>query len=131
MKKAIYILLLVFYSLGTLFLPLGDFSFLQDLPQMYQHCKTTEDKDMTAFDFITDHLINIDSIFDKHDNGDEQKPHTPVQYQSLQQQTIYLVNEFEIPSTKPISLKNKFPDYPEIFYSSDYIFKIFRPPVFA
>ena len=41
---------------------------------MYKHCKSTEDKDMTPLDFITDHLINIDGIFDKHDNEDEQKP---------------------------------------------------------
>lgn len=124
-------MVLAFYALGTLFLPLGDFSLLQDLPQMYQHCKTTEDKDMTAIDFITDHLINIDSIFDKHENGDDQKPHIPVQYHSQQLQTIYLIQVFEIPDANPIVLNNKFPDYSEIIYLSDYIFKIFRPPVIA
>ena len=49
---------------------------LNEIPEMYHHCKSTEDKDMTPLDFITDHLVNIDGLFDKHENGDEQKPHT-------------------------------------------------------
>ena len=131
MKKAIYIFLLAFYTFGTLCLPLGDFSVLQDLPQMYHHCKTTEDKDMTPFDFITDHLINIDCIFDKHDNGDEQKPHTPIQFHHSQIQTIYVVQQFEFSISKPVPSKNKSPKYSENIYFSDYISKIFRPPIFA
>lgn len=131
MKKAIYIFLLAFYSFGTLCLPLGDFSVLQDLPQMYNHCKTTEDKDMTPFDFITDHLINIDCIFDKHDNGDEQKPHTPFQFHYSKIQTTFVVSQLEFSISKPILSKNKLPIYSEIFYHSEYIFKIFRPPILA
>lgn len=131
MKKAIYIFLLAFYSFGTLCLPKGDFSVLQDLPQMYHHCKTTEDKDMTPFDFITDHLVNIDCIFDKHDNGDEQKPHTPFQYHHSQIQITYIAQQFDFFFSKPIPSKNKLTIYSEIFYNSDYIFKIFRPPIFA
>ena len=56
---------------------MGDFSMLNELPEMYSHCKATEDKDMTPLDFITDHLVNIDGLFDKHENGDKQKPHSP------------------------------------------------------
>ena len=47
---------------------MGDFSMLNELPEMYSHCKATEDKDMTPLDFITDHLVNIDGLFDKHEN---------------------------------------------------------------
>ena len=69
---------------------------------MYQHCKATEDKDMTPLDFITDHLINIDGIFDKHDNGDEQKPHTPIQLHRTLAQTIFVMQQFKV------SLKNRY-----------------------
>lgn len=131
MKKAIYLFLFAFYSFGTLCLPLGDFTVLQDLPQMYRNCKTTEDKNMTPIDFITDHLINIDCIFDKHDNGDEQKPHTPFQFHHSQTQTTFVAPQFDFFTSKPIPSKNKLPIYTEIFYHSDYIFKIFRPPIYA
>ena len=40
---------------------------------------------MTAFDFITDHLLNIDCLFDAHNKDDEQKPHQPY---PLHQQTF-------------------------------------------
>jgi hypothetical protein len=29
---------------------------------------------MTFINFIKDHLVNIDRVFDKHDKSDEQKP---------------------------------------------------------
>ena len=129
--KALNIFLLAFYLFGTLCLPMGNFSVIQDLPQMYNHCKTTEDKDMTPFDFITDHLINIDCIFDKHNNGDEQKPHTPIQFHHLQIQTTFIVQQFDSLIKKPMLLISKLPICLEICYFSDYISKIFRPPIFA
>jgi hypothetical protein len=129
LKKTVNIFLLAFYSFGTFCLPLGDFSVLQDIPEMYRHCKATEDKDMTPLDFITDHLVNIDGLFDKHDKGDEQKPHTPIQFRHSQIQTTFLVNQFEFSVSKPMPSKNKLPVYSEVFYFSGYISKIFRPPI--
>ena len=67
--------LLVYYACGA-FLLGGNFSLLADLPAMYTHCKATEDKDMTPLDFITDHLVNVDALFDRHPAGDEQRPHS-------------------------------------------------------
>ena len=67
MRKLFSILTLVYYSIGSLILPASDFSIIPELPQMYEHCKATEDKDMNFSDFITDHLLNIDGIFDQHE----------------------------------------------------------------
>jgi hypothetical protein len=77
MKKYTAFILLWYYSLGTILLPNADFSFLSNLSQHYSHCLSTEDQDMDALEFITDHLINIDGIFDKHEGDDDQKPHKP------------------------------------------------------
>ncbi|MFA9220901.1 MAG: hypothetical protein ACEQSL_06925 [Sediminibacterium sp.] len=129
MKKAVNIFLLAFYSFGTFCLPLGDFSVLQDIPEMYHHCKATEDKDMTPLDFITDHLVNIDGLFDKHDNGDEQKPHTPspTQHHGQAQVTFITYFAFSMAIFHPIVVK---PAMPTVnFIQSDYICKIFRPPI--
>jgi hypothetical protein len=116
-----------------LFLPLGDFSSSQDIPEMYRHCKATEDKDMTVFDFVTDHLINIDGVFDKHTNGDEQKPHSPIQNQHVAQIiTFQAISVFTF-KAKPIypAEKEVFPIQSDNYFTSDYISKIFRPPIFA
>ncbi|GAB4201042.1 MAG: hypothetical protein Fur0023_05020 [Bacteroidia bacterium] len=66
----------VYYIFGSLILPCGNFSVLPELKNMYDHCKQTEDKDMNLLDFITDHLLCVDAIFDQHTNGDDQKPHS-------------------------------------------------------
>jgi hypothetical protein len=120
---------LTYYFFGTFCLPQGDFSVIGDLPEMYQHCKATEDKDMTPLDFITDHLINIDGIFDKHDNGDEQKPHTPIQLHHTLAQPTFITQRFEITFQKPLPHKNDFPIYTEGFYFSDFTSFVFRPPI--
>jgi hypothetical protein len=96
---------------------------------MYRHCKATEDKDMNPFDFITDHLVNIDGLFDKHGDGDEQMPHQPIQNHHYAKVNISIVSiqnyilqpfcfgniERPIPSNKQIP--------------SPYISGVFRPPI--
>lgn len=130
MIKTLNIFLLIFYSLGTFCLPMGDFSSLQDLPEMYQHCKATEDKDMTPIDFLTDHLINIDGLFDKHDNGDEQKRHAPIQNQhnintiAFHFYTTFKIKEIEIFFEKKINFFHY-----DNFIISNFKSKVFRPPI--
>ncbi len=108
---------------------MGDFAVMQDLPEMYRHCKFTEDKDMTPIDFFTDHLLNIDGMFDKHDKNDEQKPHQtlPGIHQSHSSFCFLPIgkNNFrkEIVVNKTRTNKN------EDFFQSEVITKIFRPPI--
>lgn len=130
MAKTIHIILFFYYSLGTICLPMGNFSAIAELPEMYRHCKATEDKDMTPFDFITDHLINIDGLFDKHDNGDEQKPHQPIQNEHYSQLIAFqFVSAFTFCATNFFVEKNINPIRSDNFIPSDYISKIFRPPI--
>jgi hypothetical protein len=108
---------------------MGDFSVLQEIPEMYRHCKATEDKDMTPIDFITDHLVNIDGLFDKHDDGDEQKPHTPSQTQHHGQIQVTFIAYFSFSVTTFHTIEIKPVMQTVNFIQSDYISKIFRPPI--
>ena len=131
MKQQIFILFSFFYVLGTIFLPKSDFSTLADLPEMYRNCKTTEDKDMTLVDFVTDHLVNIDSFFDKYSNGDEQKPHSPKHIHHYTVQTYFVQNEELF---NPLKLHAEFFEitklkYSDTFYTSDYSKSLLRPPI--
>lgn len=135
MKTILIKFLIIFYSLGTIFLPMGDFSALGDLHKMYAHCKATEDKDMTVMDFITDHLINIDGVFDKHQNGDEQKPHKPFEF-SVHFPISQFIQEckwldFKYYKTFVSSDQIEISNYKNILYSFDVISTVFRPPIFA
>lgn len=129
MPRQISIFLLVYYLFGILCLPQGDFSVLADLPRMYQHCKTTEDKDMTPLDFITDHLINIDGLFDKHNNGDEQKPHSPVPFHHSISQTIFINKLQAVLPTNANFNKNENTIYIDKLYFFNFTSFLFRPPI--
>ena len=133
--KIVFKIFVCFYSLGTLLLPMGDFSTLQDIPKMYQSCKEQEHHDMTPIDFITDHLINIDGIFDKHDNGDDQKPHKDFNFKlSHLNNSLFFqeFNTFEFKKVK-IVIENRvvISNYKKSIYTFDHILYIFRPPIFA
>jgi hypothetical protein len=130
-KKTVYFFLLVFYSFGTICLPLGDFSVLADLPQMYHHCKTVEDKDMTPIEFVTDHLLNIDGVFDGHQHGDPQKPHQPLQHNHPSQTVCSFSTTYNIAHTEIIEKRIKPILYRTDVILSDYTAKIFRPPIQA
>ncbi len=98
---------------------------------MYRHCRAKEDKDMTPFDFITDHLVNIDGLFDKHDNGDDQKSHDPSQAQRHGQANFTCITYFSLSLTNFYTVKVK-PSIPLVTFSpSNYIPSIFRPPMIA
>ena len=132
MKIILTKFLITFYSLGTIFFPMSNFSIIGNLPKMYDHCKATEDKDMTPLDFLTDHLINVDSLFDKHDNGDTQKPHKSSDYTIHHSITIFYqeikVIEFKTPRLSISTNVLKF-NYKNLLYFHNPIFSIFRPPI--
>ena len=132
MKIILYKILITFYSLGTIFFPMSDFSVIGNLTKMYDHCKATEDKDMTPLDFVTDHLINVDSLFDKHKNGDSQKPHKSNDY-SLHHSITTFYHEIKGIEFKTLRLSIstnvlKF-NYENSLYFHNPIFSIFRPPI--
>jgi hypothetical protein len=129
LKKIAVLILTIYYAFGIFCLPMSNFSALKDLPQMYQHCKATEDKDMAPFDFLTDHLINIDGIFDKHDNGDTQKPHNPSPAHSQQLQVFCLLTFSYFNFTKAAGQGKLIIKYAGDCYHSDFISGFFRSPI--
>ncbi len=129
--KVLFTLFIIYWSFGMFILPEGNFSALSDIPAQYQHCKETEDKDLTVFNFITDHLINVDCLFDAHDQGDEQKPHKPFPYNQHSITGIFLITKRITFVQKAVAIptKNVF-DFPTATnYSFNFLSSIFRPPV--
>ena len=131
MKKAVIIFYTFYYTFAMIAFPMCDFSMVKDIPQMFQHCKETEDKDLTAFDFITEHLIDFDCIFDNHDKGNEQKSHQP----NTNHQPTYSV-QLATPPQVVLAEKQVFVEIATSInanYLNDYSFThsfcVFRPPI--
>ncbi len=134
MKKISILIIAAYFLLGQMLLPNGDFAVLPNLPAMYAHCQANEDKDLTVFDFITDHLINIDGVFDAHDNGDEQKPHIPFNFTHLTLGFLLISERFDpqiMRFTGSLILGDTYtlPVSKQCFYQGNYGASIFHPPI--
>lgn len=128
MRRLACILLLICFLISTICVPEADFSLLSQLPALYRHCKATEDADMNFIDFITDHLINIDGIFDKHLPGDDQKPHQPFQFHNIQHAIDFIGASLQINITGPVFQLDVHKQIKSTSYHSSYIAYVFHPP---
>lgn len=118
------------YFLGGLFiLPQGNFNVLGDIHSMYLHCKSTEDKDLTPLDFLTDHLLDLDCIFDPHNHGDEQKPHVPIPFNYHLYQNTFVVQEAALLPRKPALQGAALLVSKDTSFCRAYHPDVFRPPV--
>ncbi|MFM2225480.1 MAG: hypothetical protein RJA07_1682 [Bacteroidota bacterium] len=127
MAKFFACIVLAYHLFGNLCLPMGDYSMLADLPKMYQHCKATEDAELDVFDFITDHLLNFDTVFEIHEDGEKPHQTNPINHsiQQLNFHTPVLFFSFSIKKSVPI-VQSIFIDN---FTTTDFLIKIFRPPI--
>ena len=128
MRRFFCMLLMLCFFISTISVPESDFTLLAQLPSLYRHCKETEDKNMNFIDFITNHLINIDSIFDTHDPNDSQKSHQPFQFEHLQHIVAYEAVYSNINVTTPIFQCKTIHLLKSNYFHSDYISYIFHPP---
>ncbi len=131
-RKPATIFLFAFYLAGVVLFPMGDFSCMKELPDMYRHCRDTEDPDLNVFEFLTEHVSAIGQLLEgaDHDDAEEDdKPHVPVAYHS-QLQVSYTVQRFVAKLDKPvIPIPRVFAPATEQVYISSYIASIFRPPI--
>jgi hypothetical protein len=134
MKSAFKIFILFYYSLVTLFLPMGGFLTLKDIPKMYQSYKENEHHNIRLLDFITDHLIITDGFLYKHNNEEEQKPQKDFHFTHRHLVNFY-VQEFKNFEIKKLNFIEKNISIISNYKKSFYIFSInhfiYRPPIIA
>jgi hypothetical protein len=130
LKKTLLILTALYFLLGNCLIPQGDFSVLSQLPAMYQHCQRTEDPAMNLADFITDHLLNLDEVFNESEEADEHElPHNPVPFHTTNATVFFCVHVPQIillPADKPV-VQNQ-ADYHSPYFSRLNQHEIFQPP---
>lgn len=133
LKRAFNIFILAFYTFGTLYFPMGNFAMLKDLPEMYRDCKTTEDNDLTIFEFLTEHVSPIGQFIENVEHEPEEqgdKPHEPFQNITCEHTNIFVIYQFAFSMTQIYQIEVKqHPIHNDVFFASDHISKIFRPPI--
>lgn len=108
-----------------------DFSMIKDLPEMYKHCKATEDPDLTLLDFFTEHLVDFDKIFENEEHEKGEKPHQTQMHHSLSCYVEVVTPQatfIEKKSKCHIPVQKKYCNY-QNNYSFTYNTDILHPPI--
>ncbi|HAL82826.1 MAG TPA: hypothetical protein DCO83_11795 [Mucilaginibacter sp.] len=111
-------------------LPLGDFSLMRDIPKMYQnYTKVTPEEEMGVIDFVGDYLLYGKQIFGHNEHDKVPAKGDDVQFRH--QASLLNVVFSQIPFTLFIASFSilAHPSFSQVFYTSDYRNKLFRPPL--
>lgn len=134
MRRVVFILLSCAYTLGSLCTPLGDFSYMPNLPKMYEQCKA-EDPDINALDFVCEHLLNLEDVMAQFEGEEEDKhesPHQPFQLvHAASQITLAVSKPMIFEPIQMVFIADKCIKYPLLddrFTPDNYPFEIFHPP---
>jgi hypothetical protein len=131
MYKRILSLLMAGLFLGSsILLPLGDFSLIRDLPEMYRnYARITSAEEMGPVDFIGDYLLHGKDIFghNEHDKAPAKGCDVQFQHQASSLNVVLLHQPISLLFT-PESLVPH-PLFSQLFHTSDYRDELFRPPL--
>lgn len=134
-KQTGNLLLLAFYCFGIFCLPMGDFSVIKDLPEMYRHCKNTEEADLTISGFLFEHVSGVGQLWEGFEHEfiepeeEGNNEHSPLPYSFEQQQIVCIYYSAKVPSVRHFESAESAPMAYKCSYVSQYVCNIFRPPM--
>ena len=119
-----------FFLGGSIFLPLGDFSLLRDIPAMYHnYSKIVAPEEFGVIDFIGDYLLHGKEFLGHNGHDKAQTPSNNVQFQH-QANPLSVVFQ-TIPSNVlfvPV-LKKNYKPCNKITIPAEYPETLYRPPL--
>ncbi len=129
-KKISTSLLTLYFLTGSMLLPLGDFSLMKDLPQMYKaYQKLAPHEEQDVFDFVGDYLLNGKAILGHNKHDAPESSQSGVQYQHSAGFCSILVVHFQLNAVavNEHEIIHKQTNLP--VNTSDFHPELFRPPL--
>jgi hypothetical protein len=129
-RKIICYFLASLFLISSVLLPLGDFSLLRDIPDMYRnYTKITTAEELGAIDFIGDYLLHGKEIFgnNEHDKSANGSNTVQFQHQANPLNVVFL----QLPTTLIIESESilTHPLFYQQFCTSDFRNELLRPPL--
>jgi hypothetical protein len=129
-RKIICYFLASLFLISSVMLPLGDFSLLRDIPDMYRnYTKITTAEELGVIDFIGDYLLHGKEIFgnNEHDKPANGSNTVQFQHQASQLNVVFL----QLPISLFIAPESilTHPLFYQQFHTSNFRNKLFRPPL--
>jgi hypothetical protein len=131
-RKIIAYALTCYFLLGSTLLPLGDFSLITDLPQMYKaYQKLAPAQEQGIFDFVGDYLLNGKGILGHNKHDAPESPQSGVQYQHAANFCSIAAANFQL---QQISVTDHVINHRQTnlpVNTSGFYLELFRPPLAA
>ncbi|WP_299583980.1 hypothetical protein [Mucilaginibacter sp.] len=128
--KIICCFLACLFLISGVLLPLGDFTLLRDIPDMYRnYTKITSAEELSVIDFIGDYLMHGRELFGNNEHDKVPANGNSVQFQHRANPLSIIVIHLPVTLLAVPGSSIVHPQYHQSFSTSDYRNKLFRPPL--
>jgi len=129
-KKALAYFISFYFLLGSIILPLGDFSLIRDLPQMYRaYEKLADPKERGIADFIGDYLLGGKALFGHNKSDIPENGQSNVQFQHAAGFCSIVSSHFQTITTVVADAFISHPDVSTPVNTSEFHNELLRPPL--
>lgn len=128
--RIIIYLMCCYFLAGSLILPLGDFSLMKDLPQMYRsYEKLATPDELGLIDFVGDYLMGGKTILGHNKKDAPETAKSNVQFQHAQSFCSILNIHFQSTNVTVANAAIIHPDISIPVNTSEFHTELFRPPL--
>ena len=129
-KKALAYFFSFYFLLGSILLPLGDFSLIKDLPRMYHaYEKIADPNERGVVDFIGDYLLGGKAIFGHNKNDIPENGQSNIQFQHAAGFCSIVSNQSQTITTIVADAVITHPNISIPINTSEFHNELFRPPL--
>ncbi len=130
MLRSIFALLLTcFFLAGSTLFPLGDFSLMQDLPDMYRSYTKIVAEEPDIIDFIGDYLLNGKELMGHNPHDVGQKTNSTVQFQHQASSTVFVISYVTMPDVASSDTIKVYNICGMVLPTTNYQNDLLRPPL--
>jgi len=121
-----------YFLLGSMLLPLGDFSLIRNLPQMYRaYQKLANPQEQGVIDFVGDYLLNGKTLLGHNRHDAPESSQSGVQFQHAASFCSIVAPQIQLTQVICIEQPVKYIQTGLPVNTSDFHPELFRPPLAA
>jgi hypothetical protein len=118
------------FLMGSVFLPLGDFSLIRDLPKMYgSYEKLAAPEEVGVIDFIGDYLFAGKALLGHNKSDKPENSDISVQFQHSPSTVSFVYSKPELPYLYIKDFKITYTQSITSIETTDFHPELFRPPL--
>ncbi|MEE1944539.1 hypothetical protein VRU48_05425 [Pedobacter sp. KR3-3] len=129
-KKWFSCFLAFLFLTGSIVLPLGDFSLVRDIPDMYRsYTRIATPEELSVVDFIGDYLLHGKEIFGNNKNDKKQNDNNNVQFKHEAGSLNVILSNPCFCLASPFKIFREYANFDHASPTTDFHNELLRPPL--